>query len=237
MLVRNKKAFNLGLVMGFSFLGVLLLIFSPIFNGKNGLVFSDDLFNKLSKGSSYFIPKVAELAKPFVGKTFSVNLKMAKPEVAEKATKVLTVASGAQAAPKDSDLAITGDLGVLLANVLEDSDAMYHNDGVKIANKYQMDEKVVMETWWAILSKMDKELKKQKNVAESDIVTEVTRKGLEPAYNFYKIDAQSVSDKAVTMTGLLVFYVLYTMWWGYGIFYLFDGLGLSMKKAKVKKEV
>jgi hypothetical protein len=27
------------------------------------------------------------------------------------------------------------------------------------------------------------------------------------------------------------------MWWGYAIFFLFDGIGLSMKKAKVKKEV
>jgi hypothetical protein len=39
------------------------------------------------------------------------------------------------------------------------------------------------------------------------------------------------------MTGLLVFYVIYTMWWGFAIFYMFDGIGLTMKKAKVKKEV
>jgi hypothetical protein len=39
------------------------------------------------------------------------------------------------------------------------------------------------------------------------------------------------------MTFLLVFYVAYTMWWGFAIFYIFEGIGLSMKKAKVKKEV
>jgi hypothetical protein len=27
------------------------------------------------------------------------------------------------------------------------------------------------------------------------------------------------------------------MWWGFAIFFIFEGLGLSMKKAKVKKEV
>jgi nucleotide-binding universal stress UspA family protein len=27
------------------------------------------------------------------------------------------------------------------------------------------------------------------------------------------------------------------MWWGFAIFYMFDGIGLTMKKAKVKKEV
>jgi len=63
------------------------------------------------------------------------------------------------------------------------------------------------------------------------------KKGIEPAYNFYKIEPQSIFDKAFTATSLLVFYVVYTIWWGFGIFYLFDGLGLSMKKAKVKQEV
>ena len=38
------------------------------------------------------------------------------------------------------------------------------------------------------------------------------------------------------LSGLLVFYVFYTMWWGYAIFYMFEGFGLTMKKAKVKKE-
>jgi len=63
MLIRNSKMFNLGGLLALSFLGVLLLIFSPVFDGKNGLVYSDDLFNKLSKGSSYFIPKVKDQAQ------------------------------------------------------------------------------------------------------------------------------------------------------------------------------
>jgi capsid portal protein len=62
------------------------------------------------------------------------------------------------------------------------------------------------------------------------------KKAIEPAYNFYKIDGQKVVDHAGMLSGLLVFYVAYTMWWGYAIFYLFDGFGLTMKKAKVKKE-
>jgi capsid portal protein len=84
---------------------------------------------------------------------------------------------------------------------------------------------------------MDKELKKEKKIEESNFVGEVTKKAIEPAFNFYQIEPQSVADKAGVMTGLLVFYVAYTMWWGFAIFYLFDGVGLSMKKAKVKKEV
>jgi hypothetical protein len=58
MLIRNKKMFGVGSFLATTFLGVLLLIFSPVFGGKNGLQFADDSFNRLSKGSSYFIPKV-----------------------------------------------------------------------------------------------------------------------------------------------------------------------------------
>ena len=233
MLVRNKSAFNVGGLLGISFLGVLLLIFSPIFGGKNGLVFSDDLFNKLSKGSSYFIPKVSKEVKEFAGKSFAVTIKMDNPDVAAKLLKT----GGAQVEASGADLAVKGDLGAMLDRVLADSDAMYHNDGAKVKSAYQMDERQVMETWWAALSKVDKELKKQKNVTESNVVSAVMKKGIEPSYNFYQIDAQSVADKWATMTGLLVFYVAYTMWWGFAIFYMFDGVGLSMKKAKVKKEV
>jgi len=60
---------------------------------------------------------------------------------------------------------------------------------------------------------------------------------IEPAYNFYGIQAVKISEKAGVATGLLVFYVLYTIWYGFGVLYIFEGLGLSTKKAKVKKEV
>jgi len=93
-----------------------------------------------------------------------------------------------------------------------------------------------MKNWWTALGKIDKKLKKEKNIEEAKAVAEVTKKAVEPGYNFYKIEGEKVVDHAGMMSGLLVFYVAYTMWWGYAIFYLFDGIGLTMKKAKVKKE-
>jgi hypothetical protein len=60
MLIKNSKPFNIGALFAVTFLGVLFMIFSPVFQGKNGLEFADESFNKLAKGSSYFIPKVAK---------------------------------------------------------------------------------------------------------------------------------------------------------------------------------
>jgi hypothetical protein len=236
MLIRHAKMFNIGALLAVSFLGVLFLIFQPLFDGKTGLEFSDDLFNKLSKGSSNFISQVTKDNEKFMGTNFSVNIKLDKPEQVANALKILT-AGGAQAVAKDTQITISGDLGKLLGNIIRDSEEMYKNEGTKVSGRYGFNEMDVMAIWWSILSKTNKELQKDKKVNESSMVTAVLQKAVEPAYNYYGIEAESVTSKAFTMTGLLVFYVLYTMWWGYAIFYLFDGIGLSMKKAKVKKEV
>jgi hypothetical protein len=237
-LIRNKKTFNLGMILAISFVGVLLLIFSPIFGGgKNGLEYSDELFNKLSKGSSYFIPAMSEKAQKFVGKPINVSVKVDDQAQGDKAVKIF-LAAGAQVGIQGSELKINADLGKLLGNVLQDSDAMFNNNGEEVKARYEgMDEKEVMSVWWATLSKSIKELQKQKNIDEAGVISDVLKKGVEPAFNFYHVEAQNIGDKAFTVLGLLAFYVAYTMWWGYAIFYLFDGLGLSMKKAKVKKEV
>jgi len=113
---------------------------------------------------------------------------------------------------------------------------MFRNDGEAISGRYASDEKKVMKTWWTALSKVEKKLKKNKQVQEANVVSEVMKKAVEPAYNFYRVEGERVVDHAGMLSGLLIFYVAYTMWWGYAIFYMFEGVGLSMKKAKVKKE-
>lgn len=234
----NKKAIATGTFLALTFFCVLGLIFSPVFgNGKNGLVFADDLFNKLSKGSSYFIPKVAESNGQFKTTEIAVVIKLDKPEQMNPLAIKLLAASGAQAGNASPEIKINGNLGAVMQQALTDADDMFKNDGAKVNARYATDEKEVMASWWNILKGMDKELKKQGKIPEAKIVSDVMKKAIEPAYNFYQIEGQKVTEKAGVMIGLLVFYVIYTMWWGFAIFYLFEGIGLTMKKAKVKKEV
>ena len=237
MMIKNKTEFGKGAFLAVTFAGVLALIFSPIFgDGRNGLVYADDMFNKLSKGSSYFIPKVMKSNEKFANTALAVSVKFEKPEQIDGTLKLLTV-SGIEAKNANPEIQINGNLGALMAKILQDSDDMYKNNGVAIATRYGADEKKVMESWHNILKGVDKALKKQGKFEDAKIVSDVMKKAVEPAYNYYKIEAQNVVDKAGIMTGLLVFYVAYTMWWGFSIFYMFDGIGLTMKKAKVKKEV
>jgi hypothetical protein len=75
----------------------------------------------------------------------------------------------------------------------------------------------------------------QKQFTQAKIMNEVITKAVEVGYNFYGISAQNIKEKAGIVTFALVFYVIYTMWWGYAIYFLFEGLGLEMK-AGHKKE-
>jgi hypothetical protein len=237
MIVKNKMEFAKGAFLAVTFAGVLALIFSPVFGeGRNGLVYADDMFNKLSKGSSYFIPKVTKDNEKFANTSLTIAVKYEKPEQIDGTIKLL-VASGIVAKNANPDLQLNGNLGTLMATILLDSDDMYKNNGAAVAARYGVEEKKVMESWHTMLKGVDKALKKQGKIEEAKIVSDVMKKAVEPAYNYYKVEAQNVVDKAGIMTGLLVFYVAYTMWWGFAIFYMFDGIGLTMKKAKVKKEV
>jgi hypothetical protein len=237
----NKTSLTIGFLLAASFLGVLVLIFSPVFgDGRNGLTYADDMFNTLSKGSSYFIPELRKNADKFNGQTLSVKISAAKAEDKpgdteariQNISKVLT-AAGARIEITGTDMKIEGDLGALLASALNDSDAMYKNQGDAIKTRYSTDdEKKLFRQWYNAFTSMDKALKKDKKIEQAKIISDVTKKAIETAYNYYKVEPVQVKEKAVLMTALLVFYVIYTMWWGFAIYFLFDGVGLSMSKAK-----
>jgi hypothetical protein len=238
----HKGHLGLGIVLAISFIVVLILFFSPVFpkapdgSPQNGFDYADRMFNRLSKGSSYFIPKLIKQNEEFAGKMFNVSMKIDKSEDAENTAKLFTTA-GAKVEVKETELKIEGDLGKTIEAVLKDSDAMYNNEGEKVSGLYGYDEKDALKNWHVALDKMDKAFKKEKKVAEANMVSTVMKKAVETAYNFYGIAPEKVKDRVGILTGLLVFYVVYTLWWGFAIFFIFEGIGLSMSKAKVKKEV
>jgi len=67
-------------------------------------------------------------------------------------------------------------------------------------------------------------------------VDDVVKKGIEVGYNFYGIASEKASKKAGALAFSLIFYVFYTVWWGFSIFFLFEGFGLVMEAGK-KEEI
>jgi len=236
MLIRDKKHFMTGLVMALGFFALFFAIMSPLFDGRNGLEYADDIFNKLSKGSAYFVPGVMKNIDKVAGKQVSVTIKIDKPEDAQRIAGLLT-AAGAKAETTDGGVKVDGDLNKLLTSAAKDADYMYKNDGEKVKSAYGYDEKKVLKDWGASLNKIDKALQEKKEFDSAKVVSEVNRRLIETSYNYYKVESQKVTERVGTMAFLLIFYVVYTMWWGFALYHLFEGLGLTAKKAKVKKEV
>jgi hypothetical protein len=235
MLVVNKKQFTKGVSLGISFFVVLAIMFSPMFKGENAFKASDRLFNSIAKGSSFYIPKIVEQNSAFLGSTVETTVALKSKETAQTAEAVLTRA-GAQVSASDTRLRVTGDLGAVVKASLEDSEAMFNNRGAEVSAKYGSPEKEVLVTWWNVFKEMEKDLKKQQKFKEAAFLEEVMKKGIEVGYNFYGIDPEKAVSKAGILSLSLIFYVIYTLWWGYSILFIFDGLGLEMK-ASARKEV
>jgi len=227
-MIAHKKEFYGGIAMMLAFIVVIIIIFSPVFNGKNGLQYMDDLYNCISKGSAYTIPQLKEKANKFMGNTVNATLALKDNEQAEK-TAFLLKKAGVSVIISGFELKVTGDFGKILIHCLGDADLMYHNDGRALASKYNYNEREVMYNWWVALKAMDRDLKKQKKFQESKTIGEVSKKGVELSYNYYKVEPQKLVDRLGVVIFSLVFYVAYTLWYGFSIMFMFEGWGMKLE--------
>ena len=235
-MITNKKTFIIGMTMLISFSMVFILIMSPIFGeGRNGLVYADDMFNSLSKGSAYFIDQEATKAENYAGTGIDVTL-TAADEAQAQAWITLYTAAGANVNATGTEVAIRGDLGNIINTVLADTDAMYNNNGTALTNKYGLEGREATYAWYNSFKVMDEVLKNQQRFGESAAINSVIKKAVEPAYNYYGIEIKKVADYKGTVFFLMAFYLVYTLWYGFAIYYICDGVGISMTKAAKKVE-
>ena len=227
-MIVDKKTFAKGFILILLFFVVLVFIFSPVFKGQNGLEYLDALYNSISKGSAYYIPKVREETDKLQGNKVTMSINMGDPARAEK-TSILFKASGSDVELNENILKVSGDLGQLLNNCLDDTDSMYNNDGNAIIEKYGYNEKEVLYNWWIACGEIDKDLKRQKKFNEAKTVVLLKEKAVETSYNYYEIEPQKISDRLWVVIFSLLFYVIYTLWYGFAIMYLFEGWGLELE--------
>jgi hypothetical protein len=227
-MIANKKEFTGGIAMMVGFLVVLFIFFMPIYHGHNGLDYLDNLFNSISKGSAYYIPKIQEdVAKSEMGKAITFNLSFDTEEQARESALLFTT-GGATVMGEGKNLKVTGDFGKILANCLEDADMLFNNQGEKLEEKYGIEGRKALYHWWTGLKSMKKDLDKQEQFKEGKTVYTVMTRAVECAYNYYQVVPESMSSKLGIMIFSLVFYVVYTLWYGYAILYIFEGWGLQI---------
>jgi hypothetical protein len=235
MLVKQKGLFIKGLVMAVGFFVVLIVMFSPIFGGHNAMVAADKLFNSIAKGSTNYFPGLVKKNAEYANKTFDASLKLRDQDMAQKAAKILTVA-GAKVAGETAEIKVNGDLGPVISAALQDSEAMFNDRDAELSAKYGMPGKEALYVWWNVFKELDKDLKRQKQFKQAAFVADTVKKGIEVAYNFANIVPESATSRMGILSFSLIFYVIYTLWWGLAVMYIFEGIGLQMT-AGAKKEM
>jgi hypothetical protein len=223
----KKKEFAIGLFLMVTFIAVMVVIFMPITEDGNALDYLDNLYNSISKGSAYYIPKVEHLVEEHGAAVVTLNIKMPDPDSAATAESLFATA-GATTAVEGANLMVYGDLEPIFLACLEDAEAAYHNRGEDLVARYGRNARPTLHSWWLALGAMEKDLNRQKLFAAAQLTHTVQAKAVECAYNYYGIDAQAINDRWGTVLFSLIFYVLYTIWYGYGIMYIFEGLGFEL---------
>jgi hypothetical protein len=227
-MIANKKTFNIGLIMMVVFIVVLVIFFMPVFDGHNGLNYLDSLFNSISKGSAHFVPRLKEEVRSFDQKAIDVNLAMKSAEQARQ-TALMFQEAGAAAEAGGEKLKVSGNMGQIFAAILEDSDAMFFNESQKVVDRYGFEARQAIFNWWTALNAMEKALTNQKKFSDAAMVATVRNRAVEVAFNFYQIEPQSISDKYGIVILSLLFYVIYTLWYGFAIMFMFEGWGMKME--------
>ncbi|MDR0477644.1 MAG: hypothetical protein LBH14_06890 [Desulfobulbaceae bacterium] len=220
---------------------VLVALFMPWYPGSkggkiNGLDYFDNFFNEVSKGSSFSEEAQAKLMKTAEGLSdpaFKSAIKMkgdkkakySPEDAAQTAAKLLTVA-GLQATAEGDKVTMAGDLGVLAKTVIQDSVAMYNNKGDVLQGKYGLEPKQALYTWHQVMDGLGKSLTKAEKFEAAKTLQNFMTKAIEPAYNYYGVKVTPVKEEMIFLAFALIFYVVYTMWYGFGILYLFEGFGV-----------
>jgi hypothetical protein len=85
-----------------------------------------------------------------------------------------------------------------------------------------------MFNWHTVFKKIGADLTKQEKFAEAKPFADVQKKALEPAYNYYGVEAKNWQENLALIIFALAFYVFYTLWYGFGLMWLFEGIGLKI---------
>lgn len=227
-MIANKREFFTGTAMLVLFFVVLALFFAPIYNGHNGLAYLDNLYNSISKYSANYLEETGETAAGYRGQSFKAVVRIENPAQAERVAHLFTDA-GTQVTTSNEGLTVAGDLGVLLEAAVSDSELAYGNDGQTLLDRHGVDARTAMYAWWTGLNGLEKSIKKQKLFDMSKDIGVVISRGVEPAYNYYGVEAQSISSRLWVVIFSLAFYVIYTLWYGFAILFMFEGWGLKLE--------
>jgi hypothetical protein len=118
-----------------------------------------------------------------------------------------------------------------------DADLLFKGKDEVLQNKYGLSGKEVIYYWWTAFDDLVRRCIQLNRPAEADFAKFMTTRILEPSYNFAGIESKNISENVGIVAFLLMFYIFYTVWYGFSIMYLFEGFGIGATKVGEKREV
>jgi hypothetical protein len=260
-MLSNKNKLQLGLIGIISFMAMLIVWVSPVAPGHlTGLQWTDQFFNGLTKASAYQFPKVFKDSERFIGKTFNLNYR-ASNENETKMLEKLYTSFGAKVDVQGTNLTISGDLGRVSQGILSYSEDFFNNRRKDMTNVLGFDSKDGLYSIYLSQKALEKSYLRNNQASELQFVREIQERGIEPAYNFDGIVAAGAPKpvegeyalgalrsypsieqspvgikEMIILSGLIIFYLLYTCWYGFSLMYLLEGAGVSKLSKRGRKE-
>lgn len=238
-LIQNRAALLKGCLLLGSFFVLFTLILTPLFpSGVWGqkytlLQYADAIFNQLSKGSSWFVPQLRQRISEMKTDVSRVSLKSLPDKALAPLLEILVDKAGGNSSIQGEGFEYSVSLKSLLSAAVDDASMLYDNDGEKVSDHYAgAPWENVARGWWTLLSLSVHDLQKQGKVREAALVNDVVLKAIEPGFNFYGMPRAGMSGHVMVVAALLAFYLLYTLWYGFGIMEIFDGVGLLGGKSQ-----
>ena len=234
--IADRKKLAIGVAGLVVFTGVLAAGICPIIGGRSALVRADNLFNELAKSSANYIPDARKQASGLVGSRVDFGVKPRDPVDEHEIVRLLSL-NGAEAGIADEDrVRVTGDLGRLALAAAADARTAFGNDERSLEARYAMPGYESIYCWWVVFDGLTRRYVQEGRGKEADLAKFMSAKVLEPAYNFRGIRCCGIRSNASPAALLLAFYVLFTLWYGFSILYVFEGLGISTSAASEKRE-
>jgi hypothetical protein len=200
------------------------------------LTHADNFLNRLAKKSAYCVPEARAKAAKFSGRQVDFGVKP-RDAVDNKGLVKLLAAHGIRASQTDDGrVRLSGDLARLSEQALTDADTAFHGNVETLGAGHGMHGHEILYYWWIIFDGLTRRFVQEDSVAEANFTKFVTAKVLEPAYNFRQVRAADGRSAVWGMTGLLGFYVIYTLWYGFSLLFVFEGLGIRATESREKKE-
>jgi hypothetical protein len=235
-LLAKPRSFALGVAGLLTFSAVLSISVMPFRGHSNAMAWADDFFNQLAKSSANYIEDGRKKAEKFKGQ--EVNYGMMPREFADKAkmAKLVEIHGFSMESLADMRIRIKGDLGTLALEAINEASLSYENKTSEIEKEYGFKSTEVIYCWWLIFDGLTRRYTQDNMGAEANFTKLITTKILEPAYNFRDTEAKNIKDSVLPVTLLLLAYVAFTLWYGFSILLIFEGLGITSHGGGKKTE-